>query len=581
MQKKEDNISWYLNEEYPEICEAVSISDDATTLWFHNDIKAVDLTYLPRRQAFLNITTIHIGKNIMSFYIPNKMFPNVRKIESENPSFPSGTMLVRVDDSGKRRLLNSFYLKPDETLNLSGINMIEPEALIGCAAGKIIGTEDLTYVEAPDFLESEMEFKYGNGVWMAGSIVICADDNAEEYVIPQNATLLANDIEFENVPIVFENNAPFNKCDALCLPDEIYLNGIEQIPLTKLICLRKNKLHIGPNNPKYYEKDGMIMSKDKKVLYFCSKNIPECANIPDTVESICDNAFLESNIKSINIPGFVKRIGDAVFEKCSALESIKMHNGLEEIGKNCFIGCKKLKNLEIPGTVEIIDDFLAKYSSLDKVVLNEGTKFISHLAFRQTKVREIVLPSSITFLEAESMESVDKIVFSSDTLPRNLVYALYELSNACSLSGGRNLKTPYVCVSTPSRTLYFPSDMETSGLDEITETVKKEGINAPANFWKYSRSFESYKLLMAIQEYKEQSLKETKEYLLSNVISIINYCINENDEKLLCTYISFAFLNNRSLKYALARLEETRMTSAKAYVLTQMDKIKKTEKFAL
>lgn len=72
-----------------------------------------------------NIKRIYIGKSIKLINIPNKVFPNVREVKSDNERYVSGTMLVEKRNyytvsSDRLILLNSFCLREDEVSKRKG-----------------------------------------------------------------------------------------------------------------------------------------------------------------------------------------------------------------------------------------------------------------------------------------------------------------------------------------------------------------------------------------------------------------------------------------------------------------------------
>ena len=99
-----------------------------------------------------NIKRIYIGESIKLINIPNKVFPNVREVKSDNERYISGTMLVEkrkyyTVSSDRLILLNSFCLREDEVLDLKGIAAIDENALTRCSAGTVINTEDVRRVD--------------------------------------------------------------------------------------------------------------------------------------------------------------------------------------------------------------------------------------------------------------------------------------------------------------------------------------------------------------------------------------------------------------------------------------------------
>ena len=73
------------------------------------------------------------------------------------------------------------------------------------------------------------------------------------------------------------------------------------------------------------------------------------------VKEIADNGFYQNqDLKTITIPGSVKKIGVQAFEYCQQLTEVIMHNGVLDIGMGAFDGCFNLETIIIPDSVESI-----------------------------------------------------------------------------------------------------------------------------------------------------------------------------------------------------------------------------------
>ena len=66
--------------------------------------------------------------------------------------------------------------------------------------------------------------------------------------------------------------------------------------------------------------------------------------------------FSVSDVCEIIIPPTVEAIKDRAFFGCSQLTSVKLGEGLEEIGEEAFCGCELLQRIVIPPAVRAIKD---------------------------------------------------------------------------------------------------------------------------------------------------------------------------------------------------------------------------------
>ena len=107
--------------------------------------------------------------------------------------------------------------------------------------------------------------------------------------------------------------------------------------------------------------------------------------IPDGVAEIGESAFLESRclfLRSVEIPGSVKKIGRSAFEECCNLTTIKLPEGVETIEPLAFRRCVNLKCVELPNTLKTIGGgAFAGCTALEKIRIPDGVKEIGVGAF--------------------------------------------------------------------------------------------------------------------------------------------------------------------------------------------------------
>ena len=98
----------------------------------------------------------------------------------------------------------------------------------------------------------------------------------------------------------------------------------------------------------------------KKGSYSGNVNIPEkvtSEGVDYIVTSIGSEAFENSNITSVTIPGTVTTIGSYAFYDCENIKSLSIGNGVTTIGYGAFASCSGLTTLDIPGSVTTIKDY--------------------------------------------------------------------------------------------------------------------------------------------------------------------------------------------------------------------------------
>lgn len=103
-----------------------------------------------------------------------------------------------------------------------------------------------------------------------------------------------------------------------------------------------------------------------------------------TIEFIQIEAFQDSDIVEVYIPGCVEKIGGAAFLRCKDLKSVVMESGIKLIGNSAFRECTSLKTMVVPESVEEI----------------HGGAFMDC-----TNLKTVYLPSTLTKLQWDIFEN--------------------------------------------------------------------------------------------------------------------------------------------------------------------------------
>lgn len=131
--------------------------------------------------------------------------------------------------------------------------------------------------------------------------------------------------------------------------------------------------------------------------FLVSGNVPESFEIPRTplLQGIGAAAFASSDLKKIEIPHNIKKIGSRAFENCMDLESVYFSNGCTDLYIKVFSNCIKLREIHLPETLEKIGASCFYHCpQLRKLEIPRSVKKINTEAFKGLRDCEIIFDQS-------------------------------------------------------------------------------------------------------------------------------------------------------------------------------------------
>lgn len=181
---------------------------------------------------------------------------------------------------------------------------------------------------------------------------------------------------------------------------------------------------------------------DNQAFYYCDHL--QSINFPSTLTSIGYEAFRETDLSVVNIPGSVENIGSNAFYRNKNLKKLTFGEGLVNIEGTAFSECVSIDSIVCPSTLRTIGD--ATFSgckNLKQISLNEGLVSINSYAFSGcTGLTDIVLPSTLEYCKGFAFNECGNIktIETRSVLPPTT-------DGSCPLSG----------VDLTGVTLYVPS----------------------------------------------------------------------------------------------------------------------------
>ena len=156
--------------------------------------------------------------------------------------------------------------------------------------------------------------------------------------------------------------------------------------------------------------------------FYNSKNV-EHLILPNTLITIGEEMFYQSDLRSVVIPTNVTTVGYSAFKRCSSLTTVtfEKESQLKTIGGDYYYGafsdCTALTSIEIPASVETIEKKAFMHcSSLATVTFEKGSQLKTIAgdsydgAFSDcTALTSIEIPASVETIEATAFKRCSKL----------------------------------------------------------------------------------------------------------------------------------------------------------------------------
>lgn len=531
-------------------------------------------------KSFPDVKCLTIKKDVQRIEIPNTLFPNVKRVVSEDiRTFESGRYLVSKIGIGGRTLKNVFCPAEDEVIKVPDVYYIGAYAFKDCKSTKISTPRYVLCNENAFAGSAFMEQPFTLGVKMAGRILIDVDPTAEEIVFPdeeERVLTFAKEVDLKNV-----KNLVLHNVDSLArllydkeLPQKVTLipsnNNLEDLKyeIRQLVNIGRNSQYIEKIeviSPYVKCVDGVIYTSDMKTVITATMYQTDVV-IPEGVETIEHDAFAGCLLTSIKLPDSLKFIEREAFRGCKNLRRVVFGAGVTEIPKYAFEYCISLENVILPPTLEKICDGAFNGTNLSSIKLTEGLKEIRYHAFDDTPMQEIVIPSTASLsgcVFGENMKHITALQYNESLITS--CSRAYE--PRCSIAS-------YVIrLDCGGKTAYLPKYIKPSLYREFLKTVSfflQSFRQEHCEFWSYGYSAKG-KEYTALSEYFAFEGETAKAYLKKNSKRIITRLLKEGDEENAAAFLKAGFVSKITLKTLLTIAEKNDMMTIKSYILSQIN----------
>lgn len=566
-------------------CTDIEVMDDAKEISFI--YPKIIISRERCQKVFSNIETLLIGRNVISIVIPNKMFPNVKRVQSKSSNFLDGKYLI---ERAGRKLLNAFGQSEDAEIDFTRFRRIGNYAFEGCKAKVAAGIYEMRILAIQDaaFVGSGfLDKPFIGGIKCLGPFIIDIDETADEIILPKS------DVYF-CVPKIQKKCVRVPNINVFAAmgksPKKVIIED-ENIRYDDDLMYKLSNRYIEELESRvsrYKTVDGILYSADMKTLILCPAGKTGEVTIPDGVERIRKQAFFGSKISKVVFPDSLVRLQNEAFYGCENLKEIDFGNGIEQIGgaenKHIFSGCPVEKLIFPPQVKEIGISAFYSCGELKEIIFEEGLKYIREGAFKNCpKLTEVNLPESIknvgldAFVCEIAREKIQDININLTTIPKGL---------GCAIIHPGSMQTPRcVNVHVPNKNETFDFvipdcvSATTNGYSEIVT-----GFNLMASDPEYCKKFHHlkwlntafmyasnsrFKYVCAYKTYKRTKNELAKEYLIDYQKMAADAIALELTEKDFVDFLRLEFINLGYDEDIVKRLQEQNWTAALAYMLNE------------
>lgn len=396
-----------------------------------------------------------------------------------------------------------------------------------------------------------------------------------QYDIPDYIKTINNTADFSGKAIRISDASLLYNIKTACAPSRIELRG-DKFNIIEVINVMRNfrleALEILDDNPYLKTIDGILYTKDMRMLIKCSKNKSGRVEIPDGVEEIREDAFAYSNISEVIMPDSVKYIGERVFYGCRKLTHIRYSKNLTYIPKEAFSGCNALDLSHLFDNVKNIGSRVAMISGL--ISIPDGVENIAEEAFcfnNKDEDSKVIIPPSVKTVGPRSFYGAKNITVTTKNgiLPKGFFKAIgYQTYSNNSYSA--------ISVTVDGKTCMVSPDGENAMFDVYFEFYPFD----PEIIYQHYADLETETRgdFLAFVYFNTKSIREreaAKKGLRKNSKEYINilYFRNkhhpedrENKEKLI-KFLSYGFASEEAVKNLICMIEEDKDTTLMAYAI--------------
>lgn len=546
-----------------ECCYDLDIKDDVTELY----LMVFDFCLDDNKKQFKNVSKIVILDTCGDLCLPNQMFPNVKEVIFCNNHYTVKQNKLLLNNFS-RSLINVFGWNTSDAIDMRGIEVIEDGAFCGCQS-RVLENCDTDYIKCKEHAFDGSYFSeqpFNNGVKMAGCIVIALDKTADNVVIPEETTCMAQGLDFSQIKKMTLKTSKFCCNYDVKLPETLIIDGCNDISGSEIQSVRDTKHIEVVNNKNFITQDDIVYNKTMTTVVACSAEKTGTVELPEGVTKIEYEAFRYCKISSVRFPSTLRLIRDNAFADCENLKTIDFGCGLTHVGSSASwytFSESGLERVNFPKQVKSIGRGAFYGSQLKEVTLNEGLEIIEEDSFMMCLgLESISIPKTVSTIGRCALSYVKNVYaehFTEDMLTAIILPPAVRSSQSFTVLTIDAREDVGIC-----KTFYVPKHLKHKHINTVKCAIFDflAGKNDITNrFYMYSSSMDE-KQDTALAIYKDCKDEQAKEYVKKYAVSMLERYIETERYDDFIDFINLDILSSARLKSILQITEDAPVLAA-------------------
>lgn len=373
---------------------------------------------------------LSIPDSITEISIQSRPFPNLERVEVQagNPKFSTdGQMLYSID--GKVLIYSLAMGNQERAVVPATVKKIADRAFRHSVCKEIVFENPDVSVEDNAF-EMSVWLEQKGDYCIVGNMFFRLKRSMDLLVVPEYIKRFHERAFVQAIPKCMIAPISPSRSNVSNLEGKFYRNvkSLEELTIThfsatlnftnlaKLTGLQN--VHLSENHKKYCSVDGVIFTKDKKMLVFypCGRQNKKY-QIPEGTVKIARRAFAEQQyLEEVFMPDTMTTLGMSAFFHCKKLRKVHFSDAIKEIPDSSayqnggvFQQCKMLREITLPSKLQYLGSFAFYQSSLQKEEFHDKLRQIGEYAFAKCHLQDISLPATVERLGKGSLAGIETI----------------------------------------------------------------------------------------------------------------------------------------------------------------------------